>query len=113
MAKVELERVCKLHPIGNEGIGQANKRIPTGQGLFPIHHETTEAIMPRMRALDLPAPGLSAGMDYTLRGPSPFGRDMPNIALLPEHLTGGGIVKRGIQAQVLRVAPIRLGADNG
>ena len=59
-----LERVCKLCSIGNEGIGQAHKRIATGRGLFPIHDKPAEAIMPRMRALHLPAPGLAAGVDH-------------------------------------------------
>jgi hypothetical protein len=64
--------------------------------------------MPRMRALDLPPLGLAAGMDHALRGPASLRRDMPGIPFLPDHLTGGGIVKRGIQTQVLRVDPIRI-----
>jgi hypothetical protein len=80
--------------------------------MFPIHDEPAEAIMPRMRALHLPAPGLAAGVDHALRGPSPFGRDMPDIAFLPDHGSRRGIVKRGIQTQMVRVGGIRQGAHN-
>jgi hypothetical protein len=111
-SKTPLERVCKLHPIGNKSISQAHKRRPTGRGLFPIYHEPAEAIMPRMRALDLPAPSLAAGMDDALRGPSSFGRDMPGIAFLPDHVPRRGIVKRRIQTQVVRMGRIRVGAHN-
>ena len=80
--------------------------------MFPIHDEPAEAIMPRMRALHLPAPGLAAGVDHALRGPSPFGRDMAPIAFLPDHSPRRGIVKRGIQTQMVRVVGIRQGTHN-
>ena len=113
VAPDRLERVCKLHPISDKGIGQANERIPTSQSLFPIHHEAAEAIMPSVCALDLPAPCLAPRMDHGIFCLSPFGSNMARVTLEQKHLAGGGIVKGGIQTQMVRLLPLWLGADNG
>lgn len=94
-----LERVGKLHSIGNESIRQAEEGIPTGQGVFPIHHQPAEAIMPRVGPLDLPAPHLASRMDTPILSPAPFGCEVSSIPLHQDNCAGRGIGKGRIQTQ--------------
>ena len=71
----------------------------TAQGLLPIHHQAPELIMPGMRALHLPPPGLPPGLRWRIVAPTALGSNMPDIFFLQHDAAGRGIVKGRIQTQ--------------
>ena len=63
------------------------------QGLLPIHHQAPELIMPGMRALHLPPPGLPPRLRGPIVAPTALRSNMPDIFFLQHDAAGRGIVK--------------------
>ena len=69
--------------------------------------------MPSVGAFDLPTPGLAVWVAGGIFGPPAFGGNMRSIAFQQHDRLSRGIVKRGIQTQMVRVPPSGLRPDDG